>query len=434
MPSSPDVLPALRADIQLIPVQHQGRPVVFVKDALGVAAETSALDASIVPLLSLFDGVHTVRDLQLAMMRMSGNRLVLECEARRVIDELDRLFVLSTARYEARCAETKARYSALPQRPPSHAGTAYPADRGALCDMIDGILRDAPAPPPSEGSIRAVVAPHIDLSVGAPTYGRAYAALRGGAPRRVVVLGTGHAMGREVFALSSKQYVSPFGAFPIDSEAVGALQASGSPALASDDFAHRSEHSIEFQMLFLLRLLPADTPVVPLLCGSVSQWLPTVERFVDIPGVHPFLASLREVVDDQTLVVAGVDLSHVGPKFGHRSPASIKEGEFRRHDEALLAALCTGSPEGFWAEARRVQDGFNVCGLSALATLLEVLPGASGTLLDYRVWHEHATRSAVSFAAVVMGRGGPSRVCAHPHGFERRGDPEAGSPGVVAAG
>ncbi len=43
-----------------------------------------------------------------------------------------------------------------------------------------------------------------------------------------------------------------------------------------------------------------------------------------------------------------------------------------------------------------------MCGFSALWTLLALLPGAEGKVLDYRVWHEEGTRSAVSFASVTF--------------------------------
>ena len=56
---------------------------------------------------------------------------------------------------------------------------------------------------------------------------------------------------------------------------------------------------------------------------------------------------------------------------------------------------------------------YRICGFSALWTLLAVMPGLKGRVLDYQVWHEEATRSAVSFAAVAFsspgGQGATSR-------------------------
>jgi MEMO1 family protein len=100
--------------------------------------------------------------------------------------------------------------------------------------------------------------------------------------------------------------------------------------------------------------------------------------------------------------VAGVDFSHIGPKFGHDKPASYLEDQSERHDQALLKALSEGRPDAFWEESMSVNDQFNVCGFSALACLMEILPPSRTQILSYQNWHEAATRSAVSFAAVVF--------------------------------
>jgi hypothetical protein len=83
-------------------------------------------------------------------------------------------------------------------------------------------------------------------------------------------------------------------------------------------------------------------------------------------------------------------------------PATHIQSQSEIHDRNLLQAVSQGDPEGFWGESIRVQDQFNVCGFSALACLLEVLPPSEGHILKYEIWHEEATRSAVSFAAMAF--------------------------------
>ena len=103
------------------------------------------------------------------------------------------------------------------------------------------------------------------------------------------------------------------------------------------------------------------------------------------------------------MIVAGVDLSHVGPKFGDQKPAIQITAESSRHDKALLAALTALDVESFCAEGKRVMDHYHVCGFSVLSMLLEIMPeGARGVELGYQVWHEAPTRSAVSFAAAAF--------------------------------
>ena len=119
-----------------------------------------------------------------------------------------------------------------------------------------------------------------------------------------------------------------------------------------------------------------------------------------IRELAPFLEALARLTDDGTLVVAGVDFSHVGPKFGDEDSAAALEKDFRSSDRRILEALEAGDADNLYETIARDGNQFNVCGFSALWTLLAALPGMQGHVLDYTVWHEDATRSAVSFAAV----------------------------------
>ena len=124
-----------------------------------------------------------------------------------------------------------------------------------------------------------------------------------------------------------------------------------------------------------------------------------------IEKAGPFLNKLREILLDpeqETLLVAGVDLSHIGLKFGHERPADYLDSQAEKHDRNLLEYLSHGDADSFWQESQGVEDRFHVCGFSALACLLEVLSGWKGEILDYERWHEEATKSAVSFSALLF--------------------------------
>jgi hypothetical protein len=397
-----NILPKLRNDIQILPALIQGRQVLAVKDLLGLRDDVIALVPEMAALLPYFDGEHTVRDLQMALMRQGGGRLVMPEEIERMVAEFDKLLLLQTQRYHEKKQQIKQAFLEREYRPPSHQG-AYPENEGELRNALEKIIMNEtehiPAVP---GRIQALIAPHIDLNVGSSTYGKAYAAVRHLKPKRIIILGTGHAIEEGLFSLTEKDYRTPLGYLPTDKKAVMQLKDAGDGVVAADDFAHSSEHAIEFQMLFLCQLFAADVAVVPVLCGSFNGHLAAASRPADIPEVGRFLKCLAELIDEETLIVAGVDMSHVGPKFGHPNPAAYYQQEFNAHDRALLAALCVGSAEAFWAEGKRVEDRYHVCGFSALACLLELLPGVTGHVLDYQIWHETQTRSAVSYAAAVL--------------------------------
>ncbi|MBN2498093.1 MAG: AmmeMemoRadiSam system protein B [Deltaproteobacteria bacterium] len=399
-------LPRLRDDIQLLPAVVQSRQLIAVQDRQGLSEGLSLLVPEAAALLPLFDGQHTVRDLQMALMRTQRNLFVPREAAEQVVRDLDELLLLQSERYRSRLAEAKAAYAQLDERPASHAGEAYPADPAGLSAFLDDLLGgpglDAQAearPLPA-----AVIAPHIDLRNGAQVYAAAYGRLRGAAaPERVVVLGTGHML-EHGLSVSTKAYRSPLGASPIDSRAAERLREAAGELLAPDDFDHRQEHSVEFELLFLQHLLGVELPVVAVLVGSLHAHLVSAERPAEIPGLPRFARELGALAAEGSLVVAGVDLSHVGPKFGHDEMARDLQAAFEAHDRALLDAVCAGSADALWAEARRVGDRYHVCGLPVLALLAEALPGVRGELAAYEVWHETPTRSAVSFAAVHIGQ------------------------------
>jgi AmmeMemoRadiSam system protein B len=117
------------------------------------------------------------------------------------------------------------------------------------------------------------------------------------------------------------------------------------------------------------------------------------------------LNKLKEVAmaaDKETLLVAGVDLSHIGPKFGHQMPAHYLESRAITHDKNLLNCLYRMEADNFWEESTKAEDQFNVCGFPAMAALIEILPPCKGRIIDYQFHHENQTQSAVSFAAVVF--------------------------------
>lgn len=398
--------PKLRGDLRVVPVAGGRGPMVIVQDPLGFQKEPVALGGQALELLALLDGEHSVADIQVEITRRHGV-LVTGDQVAAALKKFDDAFLLEGDRYRAARGKLLADFAAAAVLEPASAGTAYPAEPGALGGFLDGVLALAPeeAGPPA-GELLAVVAPHIDIRVGMPAYGAAYAHLRGQEFDRVVILGVGHSLAGGAAALTDKDVGTPLGTLSTDREMVAGLRAAGGGALAPDDFAFRGEHSVEFQAVFLRHVLAGDFKVVPVLCGSLDGTLAEHNRAGELPGLGKMLAALKEAVardGGRTLLVAGVDLSHVGPKFGDGMSSRAIAAESEEHDRALLEALCAPDPGAFWARQRKSEGRFNVCGFGALACLLELLPeGAKGRLLDYRMWHEEPTRSGVSFAAAAF--------------------------------
>jgi AmmeMemoRadiSam system protein B len=368
----------------------------------------AVLGGQALELLPMLDGRHSILDLQTELTRHYGI-MITSAQVQRVLNQLDASWLLDSPRYRAELDRLAREFAAADVLTATHAGESYPPDTSTISGWADGLLAGAPPPPEPYGDIAAVVAPHIDPRPGAEAYAAAYAALRGRSFDRVVILGVGHALRKGLVCLTGKETCTPLGTVVNDRELTAELRSAAGGAAAGDDFAFRGEHSVEFAAVLLQHVLGTGTfSCVPVLCGAFEPLLKTHSRAGEIPGLTGFLDVLRRVVADtdrRTLVVAAVDFSHVGPKFGDSLSSRAIAPESEEHDRKLLAALCALDAPGFWAEGRRTAGRFNVCGFGALACLLEILPaGTKGHLAAYGNWHEAPTRSAVSFAAAVFCR------------------------------
>jgi len=396
--------PKIREDLEFIPARSQSGTVIMIRDRLGLVKEVRVINHELYRFMAMLDGTRSVRDIQLDMMREQGGRLIPIEDIEHILNELETSYLVDTPRYREMKEQIVRVFCDQTIRHPAHAGLSYPEDPGELERRLDDILAAGQRPPMPEGNIAALVAPHIDLEAGKRVYSIAYGSIMAAVPERIVILGVGHAMQGDMFSLTAKAFETPLGMVETDHRLVEKLLSTDSRCTSSDDFAHKDEHSIEFQLIFLQYVLrDVHFTIVPILCGSLLGSMDEYsrERYRSMAG--DFLRLLADVAGDgRTLVVAGVDFSHVGPKFGHDMPASFIINRSEAHNRRLLDSLCEMNADGFWTESKKVNDRYNVCGFSALACLLEILPLSQGHLLDYGVFQEEATQSAVSFAAVLF--------------------------------
>ena len=401
-------IPRIREDLEIIPTSHQGENALLVRDFLGLIRRPVILQGDALNIVGLIDGKRTVRDIQLELVRLKGGVLVDGEAVGQILRDLDSSFLLQSARYRSEKERILQDYLKLEIRPAAHAGVSYPAKPEELREFLDSILGSPGTEAlgnSEEERICGVVVPHIDLAIGKRVYARAYRSIRSARPVRILLIGTGHGLDDAYFALTEKDFETPFGRVSTDRKVVRVLRRAGGPAVSPYDIAHSREHSLEFQLIFLQHLFGSSFIVVPILCGSFSRDLARASCASGIPEVAGFLAALRDYWNEdrsRTMIIAAVDFSHIGPKFGHRERASSLLLEAKKHDHALIAALEAADSRAFWAECRAARDQYNVCGFSTLASLLDAFPEIRGRLIDYEFWKEEATQSAVSYAAFVL--------------------------------
>ena len=396
--------PALRRDIQMIVTRLEGRRVVVFQDPYELSRQQLVIDAGALPLLQMLDGRHGVRDIQRELMIRSGGRLVTLSDIESFLESLDGAFLLDSKAYRREMDSLLDAFSRDDRRPCVHAGKAYDSDPEKLARFIE----ESEAALPDEGlrpsEIHALVAPHIDLRVARSTYAAAYRHLKGRSYDLAVVLGINHHAQDGLFCISSKNYLTPFGETRTDRGFVRCLQQRVQPGtFSTSDFGHKIEHSIEFQALFLRHYL-GDTPIVPILCGGIHEFLLAQTSPFEDGRFTGFVDAVREETAKRrrVLFVAGVDLSHVGLKFGDGVPAESILPRAQSSDRRILDRLLAGDGAAIYAHAAETGDSYKVCGLHALVLIAELMKGKTGTLLDYQTYREPATSSAVTYAAAMF--------------------------------
>ncbi|MFQ5561596.1 MAG: AmmeMemoRadiSam system protein B [Nitrospinota bacterium] len=397
--------PKLRSDIDVMPVEVDGKKIYAVSDTLGLIKGPIGISEDILEVMILLDGTRSLEDIRAELARMRSGESLRVDEVERIVSELDSAMILENGNYLKGKAGLIRTFVESPVREAFLSGKAYPGTKPELEAYLGGILRDDEEEKSgSDTGLIGLVAPHIDLEVGKEGYRAAYRQIVGYEPERVVILGTGHRVSEGLFSLTKKDFETPLGLLENDKEAVSALEIAGAGLISKNDFDHRNEHSIEFQALFL-KYLFKEKPfkIIPVLCGDISAFPGRYSSFSQVPGVTSFCSALKNLIEDTNcLVVAGVDLSHIGPKFGNQQPASELDALATQHDMESINAVSKKNNQEFWSLLEKGDKKYNVCGASSLATLLEIMPDFKGNIAHYTMWHEESTLSAVSFCSMGL--------------------------------
>ena len=407
--------PRLRP-LEAFPVQHEGQQCIALRDPAGFTDQIAVLPPLLLDLVSLFDGEHSIAQIRDIMRRRHGEApTATQIEA--VVDRFDRAGFLDSERFAARRLALEDEFRQSPVRPATHAGGAYAGEPAELTAQIDAFFTGPDGPDHPEAvtatpvgssaspGLSALIAPHIDFHRGGPTYGWAYKEILDRSDADLyVILGTCHAGMSDPFAVTLKPYDTPLGPVPVDRDFYEALAGRAGQDLLASEPAHRREHSIEFQTVMLQYLLGRRRPftILPVLASYLHEAVWRRSRPESDARVPRFVDALRDTIASSSrrvCLIAGVDLAHVGPRFGDAQPntagslASVEEA-----DRRMLESVVAADADGFFASVAADRDARRICGLSPIYTLLRLLPGLSGRLLRYTQWPD--PDGAVTFCAV----------------------------------
>jgi AmmeMemoRadiSam system protein B len=402
--------PTLRhVETLILPDPEHGR-VLVLRDTEGIATASVSIPLPLIPVVARFTGEKTCAQIAQDVSQDLGGDVDVEVVLRAAKALEDALFLEGPA-YRAAREKVVSTFTASPTRPASHAGGAYLADPGELSVYLDSkcLAQAKPRGRRQSGErMVALVAPHIDPWRGAVGYGHAYAALAETlAPEAdtFIVFGTSHAPMQRAFALCRKAFDTPFGAMACDEDALDRIARACPFDAYADEFNHKREHSIEFQVVFLKHLL-GDRParIIPVLAGLGEPQARKTDPARDADAMR-FLDAVREVVEERgrrAVIVAGADMAHVGPRFGDRGPYDAPaRARLAAIDEESLAHAADGDATRFWTHVARDLETRRVCGLGPIYSLLRTFPGKSrGELLHYEQTIDDDDGSIVSHAAL----------------------------------
>lgn len=411
--------PRLRP-IEAFPVEQAGKTSIYLKDPLNFATPLAISPVGYF-VMAHFDGQHSFTDIQEAYSKQFGS-LLLSDDLRSFIAMLDRHYYLDSERFRGHRDAVILEFRRQPTRPAAHVGGVYKADPAELKDQLEDFFRSPNGPGLPDGQIsaltpKAIVAPHIDFHRGGPAYAWAYKSLaESDGADLYILLGTSHCSGRTPYILTHKNFATPLGLVETDREFVQKLTSKCAEDCFVDEYLHRGEHSLEFQVVFLKfiaqrRVAMTGRPekpfkIVPILVSSfhsavVKRTLPEQDS-----AVESFLRGLRELADQEdrrVCFVAGVDLAHVGKQFGDREPITDEFLQWvEKEDQELVNRLAALDAPGFFNAIAKDQDRRRICGFAPLYSLIHLLDGAQGKHLKYSQAFTPETGSAVTFTSLIF--------------------------------
>ena len=404
-----DNVPSLRRGIDIIPSPLAESPGLILRDPFRYTQAVLLIPSGWIPALALMNGTSTELELQETLTRASGGQLVRREDVQHFVQTLRNHGFLESEEFHRLRDARHEQFRGAPDREPTHAGSAYPADAGELTRQLKEDFRIVP-PAALAPQLLGVAAPHVSPSGGVESYSAAYQRLAPDLGKRTfVILGTSHYGAPERFGLTRKPYRTPLGNAEVDIELMEKLVAKAPEAVIREDYCHSVEHSIEFQVIFLQQAVHPRIRILPILCGPLWENLRTGKPPDSNPQVARFIEALAELAvaeRERLFWVLGVDMAHIGARYGDGVAVKAHEGRMREVaalDNVRLERVCAGDTSGFVGLVQPNQDELKWCGYSPfyifLRTMEHARPKLQGRLLRYDQWNIDA-QSVVSFGAL----------------------------------
>lgn len=404
----PKQFPVLR-NLQFSPIKEGEEQYIVLWDPSGLSGEKLVLPLNYFFIIQHFDGDHSLQQIGALYLKRFGEFLM-PGKVEQLVADLEAKLFLEGDRTEGAKAQARHAYREAAVRPAGFAGKSYEADRGQLKKQIDGFFssKEGPDFKPSSNKgrlIKGLVVPTYEPKHAGPIYAWAYKELQESQqPDVLVIIGTAHAGLEGLFAVTDKDFETPLGIVPVDRPIIERLKALV-PEYFSEDLAHLTEHSIEFQLPFVQTNTGASAtiPIVPVLSSFSAMSLsdPSVRATVD-----RFLAAMREAVSASgktACVIAAGELAHLGMRYGDSAPPT--DFSFHRsmqYDLEMLKYVEDLKPEEFAGYIQKEKDQRRISGFSPIYCLLRLIEAEKGQVLRYDRGITDQYNSTVTYASMAF--------------------------------
>jgi AmmeMemoRadiSam system protein B len=144
---------------------------------------------------------------------------------------------------------------------------------------------------------------------------------------------------------------------------------------------------VEFQVV-LLQYLFGDDPefrIIPVLCGNISDTMTKGVEPIDLPEYKKIIDNLKEIFSANDMcIIAGADLSHIGPRFGDQEQVSDQMLDIVKiEDHKVMETFEEANPKAFFSSIAAVRNKWRVCGFPPILAQLYLLGDCKGKLAKY---------------------------------------------------
>jgi AmmeMemoRadiSam system protein B len=402
---SNELIPQLRYDLQCSSYEEDGREYVVLSDKFGYANSDIVISIEFYEILISLSISTRYCDLPEIMGIDNEPILNIIIENIKFLDESG---LLESESFRLKRAQIAHEYLSLTERPYICSESSYPENEDELNLFLENLFLSSDINT-YRSAAKALVIPHIDLRLSYEShsvYSAAYHSAFDTDFDVLIILGTAHYYSSDIFMLTHKNYSTPLGNSQTDFELLKLWNEESGGILHYNEFAHKPEHSIEYQILLSQYYFKnKNYTVLPILVGSfhdfvLKKQLPeTDERFTIL------INSLKSAIKKsgkKPLFISSVDFAHIGRKFDDDFDASPLLNQLKFEDKELIDSVVAVDKNRFFKKIIDDCDKFKICGTAPIYSMLCLDSFEKGHFLKYSQWNEIEAKSAVSFASIAM--------------------------------